>query len=254
MRAEYIRLQNLIKEAEKNAKNGEYKYRLGFHLMPPTGWLNDPNGLCQMGDTYHIFFQYSPLHVNGGMKTWGHYTTEDFQSFTYCGAPFVPDESFDADGVFSGSSYVDDNGMHIFYTGNVELPGEHDYTTSGRCADTVLIESKDGINFSKKKVVINTDEYPEGYSCHIRDPKVWKENGNCYMVLGGRTCEDEGRILIYTSQDMLHWKLYKELIADKNIAYMWECPDLFCIDNRYVLSFSPQGIKREEYRYQNIYH
>ena len=35
-------------------------WRNGFHLMPPTGWLNDPNGLCQLGGTYHVFHQYSP--------------------------------------------------------------------------------------------------------------------------------------------------------------------------------------------------
>lgn len=28
---------------------------LSFHLMPPSGWLNDPNGLCQLHGTYHIF-------------------------------------------------------------------------------------------------------------------------------------------------------------------------------------------------------
>ena len=26
--------------------------RLKFHLMPKTGWLNDPNGLCQFNGTY----------------------------------------------------------------------------------------------------------------------------------------------------------------------------------------------------------
>ena len=88
MNIEYSRIQELIKEAESKAINdSNCLYRLGYHLMPPTGWLNDPNGLCQLGDTYHIFFQYSPLHVNGGMKAWGHYTTKDFITYEYCGTP-----------------------------------------------------------------------------------------------------------------------------------------------------------------------
>lgn len=255
IRMENSQLQMLIKEAEEKAIRDEgCLYRLGYHLMPPTGWLNDPNGLCQLNGTYHIFFQYSPLHVQGGMKAWGHYTTEDFIHYQYCGAPFVPDKVFDADGVFSGSAYVDENGMHIFYTGNVELPGDHDYITSGRRADTILIESKDGIHFSEKCVVIDTDQYPQKFSCHIRDPKVWRENGNYYMVLGGRTRQDEGRILVYISEDLKNWNLFKELATNSTFAYMWECPDLYQLDNRYVLSFSPQGLEREEYRYQNIYH
>ena len=28
--------------------------RLAYHLMPETGWLNDPNGLCQLQGLYHI--------------------------------------------------------------------------------------------------------------------------------------------------------------------------------------------------------
>lgn len=254
MNQEYEKIQNLIKKAEKEAiSSGNCRYRLGFHIMPPTGWLNDPNGLCQLGDTYHLFFQYSPLDARGGMKVWGHYMTKDFCHITYAGAPFVPDEPFDKDGVYSGSTFVDDRGMHIFYTGNVQLSGEHDFITSGRRADTVLVESEDGIHFSPKQVVIHTDDYPKHYSCHIRDPKVWQENGMYYMVLGGRTREDEGRILLYKSKDLLNWSLLKELAAREHFAYMWECPDLFSLDDKYILSFSPQGLEKKEFMYQNIY-
>lgn len=254
MNQEHERIQGLIKEAEKRAISDEScLYRLGFHIMPPTGWLNDPNGLCQFGDAYHLFFQYSPLDARGGMKVWGHYVTKDFCHVTYVGVPFVPDESFDKDGVYSGSTFVDDKGMHIFYTGNAKLSGEHDFTTSGRRADTILVESEDGIHFGSKQVVINTDDYPEHYSCHIRDPKVWKEKDSYYMVLGGRTRMDEGRVLLYTSRDLLKWTLHKELMTKEHFAYMWECPDLFSLSDKYVLSFSPQGLEKKAFMYQNIY-
>ena len=35
--------------------------RLVFHVEPELGWLNDPNGLVQVGDTYHIYHQYDPF-------------------------------------------------------------------------------------------------------------------------------------------------------------------------------------------------
>ena len=54
--------------------------RLKFHLMPKTGWLNDPNGLCQFNGTYHIYYQYTPFEPTGELKTWGHYTTKRFYS------------------------------------------------------------------------------------------------------------------------------------------------------------------------------
>ena len=65
-----------IKKLEKQASNDEY--RLNYHLMPPTGWLNDPNGLCQFEGIYHLYYQYAPDDCfGGGDKYWGHYSTKD---------------------------------------------------------------------------------------------------------------------------------------------------------------------------------
>lgn len=235
-------------------KNYRYDHwRLGYHLMPPAGWLNDPNGLCQMDGTYHVFFQYAPEYPKNNNKGWGHYMSRNLMDWTYAGMPLEPDQDFDKDGVYSGSALIEDDKMHLFYTGNVKEPGEHDYITSGRGAATVHVISEDGIQFGKKQCVMVNADYPENYTCHIRDPKVWKEDGQYYMVLGGRTREDEGRVLLYTSTDMDKWKLQNEFAGKEPFGYMWECPDLFAVDGQYLLSVSPQGVPREEYRYQNIY-
>lgn len=56
-------------------------WRPGYHLTPLAGTLGDPNGLCQVGDTYHIFYVTSPLACRTTQRTpcvWGHYTTKDF--------------------------------------------------------------------------------------------------------------------------------------------------------------------------------
>ena len=31
-----------------------------FHITPEFGWMNDPNGMFQLGALYHAFFQYNP--------------------------------------------------------------------------------------------------------------------------------------------------------------------------------------------------
>ena len=32
-----------------------------FHITPEFGWMNDPNGMFQLGALYHVFFQYNPV-------------------------------------------------------------------------------------------------------------------------------------------------------------------------------------------------
>ena len=81
-----VRTQNLKNacRALERSTDRTSTWRPVFHLAPVTGWLNDPNGLCQIGDTHHIFFQYSPFDVKPGLNYWGHYTTEDFIHYQYC--------------------------------------------------------------------------------------------------------------------------------------------------------------------------
>ena len=40
-------------------------YRPKFHLSPPQGRLNDPNGLTLIGDELHVFYQHDPAFPHG---------------------------------------------------------------------------------------------------------------------------------------------------------------------------------------------
>ena len=35
-------------------------YRHTYHVMPPVGWMNDPNGFCYAFGKYQLFFQFYP--------------------------------------------------------------------------------------------------------------------------------------------------------------------------------------------------
>lgn len=247
--AEEIRKIEETKFTEMNF----FPHRLTHHLMPPAGWLNDPNGLCYYKGRYHVFFQYSPFEVKGGLKFWGHYSSEDLVSWRYEGVPLYPDSPMDCHGVYSGSALAEDDTMHLFYTGNVKLDGDYDYINNGRITSTLHVESADGIHFGVKEEVIPASQYPEDYTCHIRDPKVWKEQDQYHMVLGGRKKSDQGAVLFYRSEDLKKWEFDGELTTEKPFGYMWECPDVFELGGETILSVSPQGVRREKYRYQNIY-
>lgn len=96
------------------------RFRQCFHLMPVTGWLNDPNGLCMFQGVFHAFFQYSPFDAQGGVKLWGHCTSENMVDWKQEGAALYPDSPFDCHGVYSGNVLVEDGRMYLYYTGAEE--------------------------------------------------------------------------------------------------------------------------------------
>ena len=217
-------------------------HRQRFHLQPPVGWLNDPNGLCVYGGQYHAFFQYSPFDVNGGVKHWGHAVSTDLLHWEPLPVMLCPDEPFDCHGVYSGSALVEGTEMYLYYTGNVKHPGNFDYIREGRSHNVCLGISRDGKTLADKQCLLHNCDYPAGLTCHVRDPKVFAYEAKYYMVLGARTVEDKGEVLVLESTDKLHWAHINTLTTPETFGYMWECPDLFCLDGQWYLVVSPQGI------------
>ena len=227
--------------------------RQRLHLEPRKGWLNDPNGLCFFNGKYHVYFQYSPESAYGaGGKCWGHWEGSSLTRWHFTGTVLRPDIPEDRSGVYSGCGFVNGDTLYLFYTGNVKEEGEHDYITSGRGANVILVTTKDGVNMSKKRVLLTNADYPPYCSCHVRDPKVWEENGSYKMVLGARTLDDKGCVLFYTSDDLISWR-FEKMQSVAGLGYMWECPDVYRLEDASFLSISPQGLEHEEYRYQNVY-
>lgn len=247
-------LMKLTAEAEKHADlNGKYRQKL--HLMPPVGWLNDPNGLCQFKGLYHAFFQYSPFNADGGVKMWGHYTSGNMIDWEYQGVALYPDQPSDCSGVYSGCAFLEDGVMYLYYTGNVKLEDrdDYDYINTGREANTLLVTSSDGKTFSGKKLLMKNSDYPSDLTLHVRDPKVWKENGVYYMLQGARSREDVGQALLFRSDDRVNWEVCSRIQTKEKFGYMWECPDYFETDGVKILSASVQGLEGEEWKDKNVY-
>lgn len=245
--------------------NGKDNWRLDLHLMPESGWLNDPNGLCYYQGEYHVFFQYSPDDAYGALKHWGHYKSKDLIHWEFTGIPVRAEEVYEKDGAYSGCAFVEDHVMHLFYTGNTKQDGNYDYVTEGRGANVIhAIYTPEGKVVHKSCILTNAD-YPEEYTCHVRDPKVWKEENVYYMVLGGRVGNaesnkdgrgqerDTGKVLVYSSRDLLNWEFVQNVESKERFGYMWECPDYYEVNGTRLLSVSPQGLHSEERRYQNVY-
>lgn len=248
-------IQRIKKCRERNIDTvNKDKWRNSYHIMAPIGWINDPNGLCEFNGEYHCFYQYSPLDPLGGLKFWGQYTSKDLVNWEEREVAIYPDITEDKDGVYSGSAFVKDDTIYFFYTGNVKHEGDHDYILSGREQNVILITSKDGINFSEKKVLLRNEDFPGNMSNHVRDPKVWEEDGTFYMVLGARDKDSKGCILIYESNDLYNWTFHSIPAGqEENMGYMWECPDIFKLNEKDIFMFSPQGLEEEGHKYKNVY-
>lgn len=259
-------LTNLVKRAEAFAASSPRTWAQRIHLMPPVGWLNDPNGLYQKDGVFHAYFQYAPFDVAGGVKMWGHSVSRDLLTWDYDGCVLMPDEPFDCHGVYSGSALVHDGRVTMFYTGNVKLPdadGSYDYISTGREANTIAVDTRDGSQFGEKRLLMTNADYPSGLTCHVRDPKVWRADAPCgrYLMVQGarrvvasgdddltareslpvraqreelfalihgeRWCSDAGEILVFASDDLVTWRLQNSVTSPGRFGFMWECPDYF---------------------------
>ncbi len=231
------------------------EYRLNYHLMSEYGWMNDPNGFCFFKGEYHLFYQHHPFTPFWEDIHWGHAKSTDLVHWTVLPIALAPSEEYDRDGCFSGSAIEKDGMLYLIYTGN-------QWTGSNRDTDLVqaqcLAVSTDGIRFDKWPGNPIICEAPEGdiHPHHFRDPKVWQRGDQYYCVLGSRTQEHVGQILLYKSADLMNWEFIgipAQGDAAGNSGYMWECPDLFQLGGSDVLVMSPQGIKPEAEKFHNLH-
>ena len=236
------------KRALEKAKEGGVP-RPAVHFTNPVGWMNDPNGFSDYKGEHHLFFQYYPYETRWNSMHWGHAKSSDFLHWEYLPAAMAPDQDYDDFGVFSGSAIVKDGKQYLLYTGVKIIGGEEHQT---QC-----LAVGDGLNYEKapENPVIPASLLPEGYDQrNFRDPKVWKDGNLYYVIVGCCAEENGGEAALFSSVDLRNWKF--ETILDKSygkLGIMWECPDFFTLEGQEVLSVSPQGLTREEFRFQNIY-
>lgn len=246
-----------------------------FHVSPPCGWMNDPNGFSVYQGKTHLFYQFHPYSEVWGPMHWGHCETEDFVKWNELPVALAPDQYYDEGGCFSGSGIETESGHLLVYTGVIEkeLNGEK-ITYQNQC-----IAIGDGKNYIKieQNPVATGEMLPKNCSReHFRDPKIWIEDDGYYMVVGNKTIEGTPQVVLFHSEDLKKWKFVSVLAKDNEgkLGTMWECPDFFCLDGEYVLLTSPTDMcayqefhngnnsvyymgkydkNQHEYHYDNVY-
>ncbi len=224
-----------------------------LHLKAPGNWINDPNGFIFYKGKYHLFYQHFPYAPVWGTMHWGHAVSEDLIHWGHLGAALFPTLYVDQNGCFSGSAVEHDGKLCLYYTGihYDKVNPENIHTCEGEefAASQLMISSEDGMcfdNFSGKRVVIPVIEDEEiGDRKDTRDPKVWREGENLYMILGSTYRKVAGRIMIYKSSDGENWE-YASQLRSSRLGRILECPDLFRLGDAYVFIGSPMYIEEAE--------
>lgn len=228
MQKNYKSVDNFLKN---NSKNKDKSHTPLIHFTAPYGWLNDPNGLCQFNGKFHLFYQHNPFATHFGRICWGHATSTDLISWQNEKVALKPQNSYDYAGVWSGSAIEKDSELYLFYTA---------FGITQRQCKAKLI----GDEFIKDKnnPIIKPNSIPlKGNKFHFRDPKIILYNGIYYMVIGGQR-DKYGVMYFYKSKDLDAWE-YVDCVPFESIIGALECPDIFFIEDKFVvLASRPKNV------------
>lgn len=211
-------------------------HRPHYHFLPPSNWMNDPNGLLFWKGQTHLFYQHNPYGPLWGNMSWGHAVSDDLIHWRDLPLAMVPTPGgSDESGCFSGSA-VDNNGVPtLIYTAT---RGEHCEIQTQCIAtshDDMLTWEKHPGNPVISEVPAITKQNSD-----FRDPYVWRGEDGWYMVLGSRIEDGSGIVFLYRSQDLVDWEYLNPLLegTDPKYGTIWECPNFFKLGDKWVLIIS----------------
>ena len=238
-----------IKQAMESLKEGipiaeKCPHRPEFHFLAPAYWMNDPNGPIYYKGEYHMFYQHNPNSEKHNNIYWGHAKSKDLVHWEHLPVALAPND--DEFGCWSGCCVNNDGIPTIFYTS----VGPNKMPESG--AEQWLATSHDDMITWDKHLnnpIMTLDLHESLDVRDWRDPYVWKEDNNWYIVLGGHVYEarerkrrkfQRGIVLLYKSSDLREWQfLYPLCRGEIKQGRNWECPNFFPLGEKHALIVSP---------------
>lgn len=217
-----------------NARPPADPRRPRIHFTPPSGWLNDPNGLVYAGGRYHLFYQHNPFSTSWGPMHWGHAVSSDLISWEDRPIALAPD---DTGLIFSGSAVVDADNTAGFAPGAMVAL----FTYHGMDSESqgLAWSGDNGETFEKlDRPVLE----PPPDTRDFRDPRVFWFDGSSGQPSPGQP--GPGRpgghwvmllavghaIEIYTSPNLKSWRYSSTVTGVFVETGTWETPELLRFD------------------------
>ncbi|SMG42782.1 fructan beta-fructosidase [Marivirga sericea] len=223
-------------EIENKEEKGEptryqEKYRPQYHFTPPSGWMNDPNGMVYYAGEYHLFYQHNPDSTVWGPMHWGHAVSEDLVNWEHLPIAIYPDS---LGTIFSGSAVLDQKNtsglgtennpplvaIYTYHNAEMEKAGSDKFQTQG-----IAYSIDSGRNWQKYEgnPVLKNPGIKD-----FRDPKVsWHSESQKWIM----SLAVKDKISFYSSPDLLNWTFESDFGQALGAhGGVWECPDLFPLD------------------------
>lgn len=187
-------------------------YRPHYHFTPPTGWLNDPNGLVYHAGEYHLFYQWCPDEkVNGMRMHWGHAVSTNLVQWQHLPPALEPDT---LGSIWSGSAVEDTNNSSGWFgpQGGLVAAFTH-HNAAGAERQSIAHSTDRGRTWTK---FAGNPVLGDESSREFRDPKVfWHQATRRWIMIVGVKHK------LYASNNLRDWTF---LSAPE---FESECPDLF---------------------------
>lgn len=212
-----------------------------MHYAPIRQWMNDPNGLCKVGDIWHLFYQFHPAGTDWGPMHWGHATSRNLFDWMHLPVFLHPEQNCwrlgATGGAFSGNAFQDRDGSRMFFY-TERLPA-YDLFKGYREVQKIARPAPDLI--TAEAISLAIEQRPDGVEHDFRDPKVWWDDGaQAYRMVLGAALHGDPAVLLYGSDDLRNWRYLGPLYRAPSRfraegARAVECPDFFQLDGNWVL-------------------
>ncbi|MDO4900639.1 glycoside hydrolase family 32 protein [Actinomyces sp.] len=250
-----------IAPTEQAARAQADPARPRWHITPPWGWMNDPNGLSVWPgpdgeDLVHLFYQHNPHAPVHQHIEWGHQYSSDLVHWHDLPTAIRPgDGGADAYGCWSGVVLADERTAAdgspttvptMVYSGASEADTQTGCLATAVPGDPLL---KHWVKYPGNPVIEAAPASTEGLVVpEMRDHSVWREDGRWYQVMGtglpgaGREGAQAGAALCFSSEDLRSWRYEGPLaVGDGDVSVtgtVWECPELVRLGQTDILFVS----------------
>lgn len=210
-----------------------------YHFRPKKNWINDPNGTIYFGGYYHIFYQYNPTSDCWGNLHWGHTRTKDFINYEVLDNLLCPEKDKNEMDCYSGCIAINKEGKAVaLYTSvafdNEEIPN---------IQKAVFLDNElEHVENNRMDVLTTEMENLPHVRNDWRDPYVFITDNRYFLVLGAAISERQTpSVLLFESTDgsLINWTYIKELVNFKPIIELFECPNFFRLQDKWILIGSP---------------